>query len=694
MNTDMMLEVQRLQCADMCATASRMVDIIAAMAASSLPDADSLRAHLPPMRALRSRWLETATSMPLFPPEVYAASLPEQALLVTAFTSLLTALVPQLGRLGRRLSSPPPSSSSIGTPEEEVFWELWGFLVAACSAYGTAVDHTPTLLPEETPPTAVDHTPTLLPEGPSPTAVGHPPTLLPEETPPTAVDHTPISLPEGSPPPPLHSPLHDALTAMLAWLLPFSRSPAWRAMRQEHGLQRRNVELLIVLAQPVKCLYNLGLLEGTLLADHMGLLPPGLLLLVCCILSEQFGTAPPVVEQPQPAWARSQQATNYTQSRHTADYRHPVTLHLLLDSLSKAVANLAAAHARAGGSKGTLCSLMTSPAVLQLLKDILILPPEDPITRPALVGKTLRSLLFWLDMSTRQLDEDCHTAVTPLPTVPTGPSLQHGATSAAVVATCPRPTPMVPCPPSSHRAAGEALLIIHSPMGDASAPQVVDLHLQTRDVHAADTDRMGALPVHSNPILSGAVLATDVRLLRALGAHMREKKEVEKRKTKTIERRSGGACVSVADVCELQALVLKGWLWYGRHHNDAGACIPPAVVSTMLDSVAGVVKRCTGHGLQLMLHAQGKRIELADAQSRASEKKQARRPRGVLQHRHARIAGRDASRLACMGLPELGVRELRVVRNLLHTTWDFHVQLQHNGVRPTSGKCAVSASFV
>lgn len=125
---------------------------------------------------------------------------------VADFTSLLTALVQQLDRLGSRLSFAVPST--IGTAEEDVFWSLWVFLVAACSAFDEATEKGPDLYSHE------------------------------QQA--------------------FYGPLYFAFNSLMSWLLSISRSPAWVLMQARHGKHSRACELIACLEQPTKCLVNLS----------------------------------------------------------------------------------------------------------------------------------------------------------------------------------------------------------------------------------------------------------------------------------------------------------------------------------------------------------------------------------------------------------------------------------------------------
>lgn len=68
-------------------------------------------------------------------PESYTGTRAEHLFFDADFTAFLTELVPQMVRLGSKLNS--PTSSSIGSVEEVLFWELWNFLTSCSSSFAT-----------------------------------------------------------------------------------------------------------------------------------------------------------------------------------------------------------------------------------------------------------------------------------------------------------------------------------------------------------------------------------------------------------------------------------------------------------------------------------------------------------------------------------------------------------------------------
>lgn len=182
--------------------------------------------------------------------QAFQHSTPHLILFVSDFTTLLTALVPQLRRQGDRLSS--ATFCSVGTPEEELFWELWRFLVTSCSVFGMSFNY-------------CNERDGLL-------------NVWPQEK------HHPV-----------YAPLYAAFTSVLAWLLNMSRSPAWRAMKSVHGLKCTNGELTLILAQAGQCRLSISSAPTPTLLARAALLPPNFLPLLCCIFTEQLCSLPCLV---------------------------------------------------------------------------------------------------------------------------------------------------------------------------------------------------------------------------------------------------------------------------------------------------------------------------------------------------------------------------------------------------------------
>ncbi|MEW5310888.1 MAG: hypothetical protein WDW38_002644 [Sanguina aurantia] len=131
-------------------------------------------------------------------PESYTGTRAEHLFFDADFTAFLTELVPQMVRLGSKLNS--PTSSSIGSVEEVLFWELWNFLTSCSSSFATVFGMSYSLWPGGTTPLA----------------------------------------------PSLFAAFHSLLTC----LLNITRSPAWVLMTPANGVEHRNRDLAVILMQP------------------------------------------------------------------------------------------------------------------------------------------------------------------------------------------------------------------------------------------------------------------------------------------------------------------------------------------------------------------------------------------------------------------------------------------------------------
>lgn len=330
----------------------------------------------------------------------------ELAPIVMEFIKFLQAVVPHLDRLGCRLSL--ITASSIGTPEEQVFWELWKFLAAGCYAFKAAKATMPCSWSED-------------------------------------------DLP-------MYHSLYVAFHKLLSWLLCFTRSPAWRLMRSEHGLAHRSRELWLILQQPMRCLVDVSGGPRPIVLSHLQSAPAQLIPLLCCIVSEQLGTPPLLVSQAQ--LTAGMIATSYMQG---LDLNYPVTaLQKLLPPLAFLFDNLldkdgSPEHLR------SLLSYVTVPAVIHFLKGIIILSGKSGV-------------------STAQTSDT-----------------ESGCSSLLGLSFLPLKTLLN--------------TIFRAEMQDPCSTQ-----LSATDRHI-NQDLQG-LPMHANPFLSKQALETDVQLLHALSKHM------------------------------------------------------------------------------------------------------------------------------------------------------------------------------
>lgn len=342
-------------CKDMSRAICKITKYVSAFAVISLPR-QFTSAQLRVMELLSTTLLEA--SRLIRSQNVCSTSQPEYVDFVSDFTALLNTLVPQLARLGLRLSA-MADVSSIGTTEEHVFWELWGMLVASSTAFQSLSEAWQSR-------------------------------ILPVESSIEALKS-------------LYAAFHD----LLMWLLSMSRSPAWVMMKSEHGRWLRDHELITILLLPAKCLTDMTLASMPTLFSHMNLLPSTFLPLLCCIVSEHISDLHLVPRQTQPALHMKamvyKQASNIKNSRPPPLYQFLYVLVILFNNLSCAEGCL---------TNGANFPFLTSPSMLQLLKLILTLPKETRPYAPELARHTLLCLHGLLALSgTQYLDTRC----TPLP---------------------------------------------------------------------------------------------------------------------------------------------------------------------------------------------------------------------------------------------------------------------------------------
>ncbi|MEW5314130.1 MAG: hypothetical protein WDW38_005650 [Sanguina aurantia] len=255
----------------------------------------------------------------------------EQALFLTDLARLISALVPQLHRFSTRLSS--PTLASMGTEEEVIFWELWGFLRAGSSAYSQICMKLPNLWPHYERP--------------------------------------------------FNGALIAAFHSVLTWLLPLTRSPAWRAMTLQDGLVSRNHELLGILLQPTVC----GVVNVHQARPHSSMLtqlhalPSTFLPLLCCIATEHLGSAPPLASaSPAATRGTTVRAMNYAQARPYGVSSAGAS-NQLLTLLVTSINNFLALAGQGNAGSGQF-GFLGSPAVLQFLKVFLTLGDDLPPASP------------------------------------------------------------------------------------------------------------------------------------------------------------------------------------------------------------------------------------------------------------------------------------------------------------------------
>lgn len=315
------------------------------IAAMTLPNA-CMSAQLPCIQRSCLKLIQVFHSAPPKADQLHHGAQSGYTHFVRDFTSLLTFLTPQLQRLGSRLSIVGPSiaASSIGTAEEEVFWELWKCLFLGCYAFDLAQDSCSDL-----------------------SVIG-----------------------EQSFYPSLYAAFHDLLHCLLF----VSRTPAWMAMRRQHGLHERNREMVIILAQPLNCLLEITCNTSMpILFSHLSYFPPAVLPLLCCIVSQQLPDLTPTISHAGKKAGAT--ATSYNQDH--SDMCVPSFLHQFLDIQTKVIANFACIDENTGRS-GKLC-FITDQAVIDYLTRVLILPQTAAYLQPGLVLRTLNCLHLLLDLT-------------------------------------------------------------------------------------------------------------------------------------------------------------------------------------------------------------------------------------------------------------------------------------------------------
>lgn len=361
-----------------------MTAAVAQLAHVSLPH-PSLLQQLPRLHTLRPEFRRVFHSRRLQYDPVFCRT--QYGLFVTDFVALLRQLVQQLDRLGARLSHATPPS--VGTDEEDLFWELWQYLAAASRAFKAVTNR------------------------------GSDPWPVQQQ--------------------PFYGPLYNAFHTALLWLLTMTRSPAWLAMQEQHGRDLRDRELMTVLEQPIECLVNVVCdTPPDHINSHLLLLPPSFIPLLCCIMAEQF-TNIPLQHHPQqslgtraaaaellPAGASlplgtapagnanntpppgDRQATTYRDAVHVDRKLFRGVLCYPLASLMLLVNNLHThQQSSAQGSIGR-CFFLTSPSILALFKMVLLLPQRRLVGSPTELNDSLDVLCGLLELQAAQSEATKH----------------------------------------------------------------------------------------------------------------------------------------------------------------------------------------------------------------------------------------------------------------------------------------------
>lgn len=274
----------------------------------------TMQAHIQMLQSMSLNMLTHTNPSNSVPLVAYSSTRANCSSMIADFVHFLTAIVPQLERMGSRLSS--PVRSSIGTSEERLFWELWRLLANLSQAF-----------------------------------------------------HMVSGMLEC--PQPFNPPLLSAFYKLLQWLLPMTRSSAWMKMRSRHGSNRRNCDLVTILGTISESLLSLNDFQPNVVASNLGSLPVKSLPMICSIVSEQFGNAPLLLSPATPLAhsAASVYSTGLWMQKPSDSYMRTI----LFESLTRVIFRLVKAD-KGCDHHGHFSCLM-NPAVLQCCKTILLIVP-------------------------------------------------------------------------------------------------------------------------------------------------------------------------------------------------------------------------------------------------------------------------------------------------------------------------------
>lgn len=269
----------------------------------------------------------------------------QYTLFVTAFTAFLSAVVPRLDRLSVRLAE----AENAGTKAdgEIVFAVLWDCLVRSSEAYETISDKWRSLWPR---------------------------------------NQKQFSI-----------PLYTAFQALLQWLLSLSRNPAWLSSKRAHTRPVRHHGFRTVLAQPISTLGDYSCSTQSNFLAHLHLLPPSFVPLICCIMSEQLGNAPPLVPR-----AHQAVSSNTESASHLTDlssFSFPLASSMSSVRQLVVVINNLCVHALQYTSGSGQFPFLLEPAVSHFLKMVILLPIKPLLLQPGVIRCSLQSLCDFLRVS-------------------------------------------------------------------------------------------------------------------------------------------------------------------------------------------------------------------------------------------------------------------------------------------------------
>lgn len=242
-NPALMAAALRAQCACMHDVMRAITDAVESIAAT--PEAHpSLRSEaLQLLQGLHPAMAAVTTNFPNIQPPHHSLMQSQHAQYTHDFVTLLNALVPQLARFG----SAAACVAGFGSAEEAIFWNLWSFLASSCG---------------------------MLVRWPDVWDPSSGPAVCPD--------------------------LFVTFRGLLLWLLQLIRSPAWTAMKQQHGSLCRGQELHSVLACLLQSLIYTTRPQLACTIGFPSTISQDLISLLCCIASEHFGTVPSLIAVQQP----------------------------------------------------------------------------------------------------------------------------------------------------------------------------------------------------------------------------------------------------------------------------------------------------------------------------------------------------------------------------------------------------------
>lgn len=320
----------------------KMAEVVAEWAASPPPSAPG-GTQEPVMHALQLGFYRVSATLGAFPPTPATGGCQQQqqlALFFTDFTALMDTLVPQLCRLDCGTGSTGASRNG-HVQHGHAFWQVWGLLLSGCSA--------------------CQHV-----------------TVMFRKT--WMADLQPS-----------YRSLYASYHSLLTWLLPMTRGAAWQSLQPATHLDARRSELVGLLSLPVKLLLAAASTPPPTGPAHLAMLPPGFVPLLCCITAEQLCNLPPIAAPPPPAAVAGPQPSH---SRVLGAYRFrscSAGRYHVLQVLTEAVERLIHCSG-AVADRGAHKAMITSPAVVQLLKATLTLPKRGLATAPDLFLRGLSSL--------------------------------------------------------------------------------------------------------------------------------------------------------------------------------------------------------------------------------------------------------------------------------------------------------------